>query len=207
MKQLDLTLLKGEIVLSMNRAYRGFETGLPKIDYYFLADRRTYTMIHDEARRLDLGVRFYHSWICDMPEYKDASEPEPVIPLRFVPVATKRGKKFRFSENPLSGVASCGKGTVVLPIVQVAYYLGFKEVYIIGCDLDYSNKKLHFYSSSDEISRKEEYRRGRMNVEAVLSAFSVCRHAYEIAGRKLVNATPGGNLNVLPREDYSDLFQ
>jgi hypothetical protein len=82
--ELDLGLLANDVVFSMNRVYRGFDWGLPRIDYYVLADRRTYETIHEEARVLDLGVRFYRSWILDMPEYRNATNPEPVVPLRYI---------------------------------------------------------------------------------------------------------------------------
>jgi hypothetical protein len=205
--QLDLGLLGNDIVFSMNRVYRGFDWGLPKIDYYVLVDRPTYKTIHNEARALDLGIRFYRSAVLDMPEYKDATNPEPAIPLNFTPTDAGHHVDFRFATNPLEGIGIHRNGTVVLPIVQIAYYMGFQEVYIIGCDLEYSRKKkFHFYTSNDEISRKEKSRRGEMDVEAVLSAFTVCRNTYEASGRKLINASPGGNLDVLPRVKFSDLF-
>jgi hypothetical protein len=86
--------------------------------------------------------------------------------------------------------------------------MSFQDVYIVGCDLSYSRKtKLHFYTLGDEISRKEESRRGEMDVDAVLSAFTTCRDVYEASGRRLINATHGGNLDVLQRVNFPDLFR
>ena len=110
-------------------------------------------------------------------------------------------------------------GTVSYLCLQLAFYMGFKEVFLIGFDHCYqipqnanvngtvitsqSNDPNHFHPDYfGKGKRWHDPRTDRME--------HAYRRAYEIFkqdGRAIYNATIGGKLEIFPRVDYEHLFQ
>lgn len=107
--------------------------------------------------------------------------------------------------------------TVVYSAVQVATYMGFQEIYLLGCDHDYLKdikrvENHHFYAEEKGISDKEN-----------LSAFDQERWFYEYymrwmqyrlmkqhcnsLGIEIFNATPATMLDVFPRVDLATALE
>lgn len=99
--------------------------------------------------------------------------------------------------------------TVIYAAIQLAIYMGFKEIYLVGCDHDYLHdmKRVshhHFYKEEEGVSDVEH-----------LSAFTSERWFQEYyyrwkqyrlmqeyaqkRGSQILNATRGGMLDVFPR--------
>ena len=93
--------------------------------------------------------------------------------------------------------------TITYAAVQLAAYMGFKEIYLVGVDCNYTGSVRHigecnpdqdFTDIADDIVRN-------FNI--------VFDHAYkELEKRGVVfrNATRGGNLNSVPRADLDALL-
>jgi hypothetical protein len=97
-----------------------------------------------------------------------------------------------FSLNPLYVV---GLGyTMAFPMLQVAYYMGFETILIVGMDHDYPDTSAkHFYN--DEDAPLFETAPGPYSVEAwrrgADTVLAKCRDVYAKAGRRIVNlSTP-----------------
>ena len=95
-------------------------------------------------------------------------------------------------------------GTVVVQAVQIAYYMGFKEVYLLGCDCDYSG--IHHFDglSTGDIGKAK----GKMvsgDAMYVFNAYRRCRDAFEDGNRIIYNATIGGKLEVFERKRLEDI--
>ncbi|BAQ18241.1 hypothetical protein GL4_2807 [Methyloceanibacter caenitepidi] len=119
-------------------------------------------------------------------------------------------------------------GTVMTCAIQIAYYLGFDPIYLIGVDVDYkiqdtveqsgskrfSDGNLQFLRSTqdDDINHFDPRYFGagkrwhNPNTENMVVGFHRCREAMEARGRQLLNATAGGKLDVIPRVDFESLF-
>lgn len=105
--------------------------------------------------------------------------------------------------------------TVIIDFcLPIAYYMGFKEFYLLGCDMDYNlqnktdyRKGSYFYDVNEETGRKapETLRTGEWQ-ETVFEAYRVVKRIFEDNGRKIYNATDGGKLEVFERVDYDSLF-
>lgn len=105
--------------------------------------------------------------------------------------------------------------TVIYMAVQIAVYMGFKEIYLLGCDHDYLQDVTRV---SDHHFYPEE--KGHSDVE-VLSQFTSEKwfHEYYLRwkdyrlmqqyltskGVKIYNATKGGMLDVFPRVKLEDI--
>jgi hypothetical protein len=82
--------------------------------------------------------------------------------------------------------------TVVNHILQIVYWMGFKTVFLFGCDCDYS-KDYHFDGTQIDNFH-------RTNWDEVFEQYEVSKYFYELDGREIYNATNGGNLEVFERK-------
>ena len=96
--------------------------------------------------------------------------------------------------------------TIALQMLQVAVYAGFKDIYFIGIDNDFSGPNMHFYKDS---MREKTSMQGwgfnpcEDNEKAFAAAFKILKQQ----NINIYNAGIGGKLNALPRVDYKDLFK
>ena len=110
-------------------------------------------------------------------------------------------------------------GTVSYVAMQLAYFMGYDPVYIIGFDHSYSVPKdaqvegRAITSTSDDPNHfhpdyfGKGYRWHDPRVDRMEVAYGRAREAYEAAGRRIYNATAGGKLEVFERVAYDSLFR
>ena len=109
-------------------------------------------------------------------------------------------------------------GTVSFLSLQLAYYMGFNEVYLIGFDHSYVVKsdvtkdgnKLVSNSDDPNHFHKDYFGKGfrwhEPRVDRMELAYENAKEAFEADNRRVFNATVGGHLEVFPRVNYEDLF-
>jgi hypothetical protein len=104
-------------------------------------------------------------------------------------------------------------GTVTFVAIQLAFHMGFKEVALIGCDHNFTSKgpanKLVESSDRDKDHFDPNYFSGGVMwqlPDLALSeySYSMAKEAYELAVRKIFNATEGGKLEIFPRISLKD---
>jgi hypothetical protein len=132
----------------------------------------------------------------------------------------------QFEVDVTRGVPS--RGTVLVTAIQLAYFLGFRELILIGVDASYkvpdtviqsggdrfgTGVMLNLQSTADDDPNHFDPRyfgKGAKwhdpNVNEMIRMFRTMRRGIEYMGGEIVNATPGGNLEVFDRVDYDDLF-
>jgi|GEM_PF-3301259 len=121
-----------------------------------------------------------------------------------------------------------GAGSVVGTAVQLAAYMGFDPIYLIGCDLGYkvldtveqsgedkfgNGVKLFLTSTKDDDPNHFDSRyfgKGQRwhdpNVKRMISGHEQCKAGMADKGGEIYNATVGGELEVYPRVDFNSLF-
>ena len=195
---LDLTRLTGEIAFTVNRGYLAARFGLPVTPYYMITDPLTYGPYAEEVRQAGVGTRFYRADVCALPEYRDAPDREPAICFPFHRTPTM--DEGHFAEDATTGVY---RGfTVLLDAAQLAFMMGCREVYVIGCDLDYHQTETHVYGTG----LIEQQRLNVMPIPRVLRAMATAAAVFERHGRLFANAGVGGRLDAIPRVAYDELF-
>ena len=123
-----------------------------------------------------------------------------VIPFRYRLEPVWKGAEIR--KNIEKGTAD--GGTVVMDAVQIAYYMGFKKVYLLGCDCNAVKgvKVKHFY---------EGYVPGcsgqGSSIEGWFKAYEMCKKAFEEDGREIINATVGGELELFRRQNLEEIVK
>ena len=204
LKTMDLTLLKNEYIIGMNRIY------LLKDKIGFLPN---YIAVSD----IEIQLNQFHE------EYDKINIP------KFFPWKV-RGKfkssnnihyfrmkyKTDFSPN-FTKFIGAGKSVTVV-CIQLAYYLGFSEVILIGKDHSYSHKQkgvpgTRIRSTGDEHNHfiADYYKKGMKwtipNYSEEELAYIHAKDAYENDGRKIYDATIDGHLNIFQKKDFLSFFK
>ena len=122
----------------------------------------------------------------------------------------------RFSQD-CSEEIFCGQSVTIINL-QLAYYLGFTEVYLIGMDFNYdipeSAKVVGnvIESTEDDANHfhPDYFGKGKKwhdpKLHNVMKSYKLAKLMYEIDGRKIYNATAGGKLDLFDRVDFNSLF-
>ncbi len=110
-------------------------------------------------------------------------------------------------------------GSVTYLCMQLAFYMGFSEVYLIGFDHSYRvDRKKNQIAGEDMLSQDDDKNHFASNyfgkgfrwhdprLDRMEAGFRRAREAFERAGRVIRNATRGGHLECFERVDYDSLF-
>lgn len=105
--------------------------------------------------------------------------------------------------------------TVTNVAIQLAYFMGFTEVYLVGLDHAFQfNGRPHEPQTSTEPDPNhfdpQYFGPGIQwhlpDLATSELAYRIARHQFEITGRKILNATHGGALEIFDRVNYDGLF-
>lgn len=105
--------------------------------------------------------------------------------------------------------------TVTNVSLQLAYYMGFQKVILVGVDHSFSTQgtpsQTVVSSGADPDHFSPEYfgkgfRWQLPDLRTSEVGYTLARRAFERAGRQVVDATIGGKLTVFPKVDYNSLF-
>ncbi|MBE9585350.1 DUF115 domain-containing protein [Mucilaginibacter sp. JRF] len=113
----------------------------------------------------------------------------------------------------------CGiNKTVVNAAIQVAAYLGFSDIYLIGVDMSFADQKVKKMNSRNWEADEHDpnhfdpryFGKGRKyhnpTVHEMIEKFEMGREFYTPRGVRIHNAGVGGKLEVFPRVDFTSLF-
>ncbi len=195
---LPLRALAGEDIFCVNRGMRAMELGLPQPKYLIVADSKVY---RNHAREIDADgasvARFFIASNCLWRQ-------EPGVPA--IPFGSSGLKVSLRPLQPAPLHLHRGE-TVVVPAVQLAFQMGYREIYVLGVDLDYSGPVTHFYGGGrKETERLNNFRPGGSAVRMVNLAFKNLQEAMAPTGANIYNAAPAGNLVSLERVRFDEVF-
>ena len=202
LKDINFDLLRNEITFGMNRAY------LMKEQMNFLP---TYLCCIDVNTQLKQFTNGYDNF-CEIPTFYNWD-------LRHL--FTKKDNRYfiknRFSPKfliQLPGMFGNGK-SVTYACIQLAFIMGFKEVYLIGKDHSYKfssnvGKSNVFSGKENNHFLKGYYNKGQIYTAPDYTgeefAYKVARETFEKNGRVIKDATINGKLNVFEKIDFNTLF-
>jgi hypothetical protein len=202
LNKIDFKLLENEITIGMNRIYLMEKVNGFKPDYIVCIDRKSQLLQFTEEYNNQKGISFYE-W--NLRHLFDKKENFIFIKGKFSP---------KFSTNPVYEGLGNGK-SVTYACIQLAYYMGFDEVYLIGKDHSYqTNEKAGkgIKSTGNENNHfiKGYYKPGQnWDAPDYISeefAYKLSREAFENDGRIIKDATIDGKLNVFEKVDFYKLF-
>ena len=105
--------------------------------------------------------------------------------------------------------------TVTYVAMQLAFYMGFEQVILIGVDHSFTSKgepNTTVVSQGDDPDHFDTKYFGKgfrwqlPDLDTSEQAYHLARYSYDKAGRQILDATIGGKLTVFPKVDYNTLF-
>jgi hypothetical protein len=202
LKKINLPLLESEYTFGLNRVYLLFDQ-LGFSTTYFVAVN--HLVIEQCAREIENEV--------PCPKFLDwkartlLNFAENMIFLRSCPLEP------RFFNNLEQGV---WQGTTVTYVaMQIAFYMGFSQVILVGVDHSFVTKgpphKIVVTRDKDHNHFDDQYfgdgfRWQLPDLEGSELAYRMAKYHYERDGREIVDATVDGKLNVFRKIKYDSLF-
>jgi len=181
LNETPLHLLEGENVIGVNTLYR---TSI-KCKYYVVSDGVVFAKHWRDILRQDCNVFLTST-------------------AGFEYLANKRKyEKFKREWLTIPYQSSIQIDTVIIACIGLAMFMGFSEIYLLGCDFDYSGPKEHF-DGAKVTTKTMAYITG--DFTDIFTTFEMLDMAALTCGKKIYNATPGGKLEVFERRKLEDLF-
>ena len=199
MSDLDKLYQNKEISIGMNRIYLAFEQTLWRPDYYMVCDTRCIQESEEVLKAIPVPYKFISDTYADF-WIKDITKGI----YRYHANGGYGDEKPQFSEDLVYGAYS--KATITYECIQLAVYLGFKEIYLLGVDFNFSSNykdgSNHFISTYyGEDSQTSSF----LDRES-LEAYEAAKEYADAHDLKIYNATRGGKLEVFERVDFDTLF-
>jgi 6-hydroxymethylpterin diphosphokinase MptE-like len=202
--KMDFEKIKDEYSFGLNRIYLLFDKLPFEPDFYVCVNELVLEQFAAEISQL--GMMKFINW--NRHQYFDSKDEK----LAFVKLGMRLGDQFGVSlQKPVSS-----GGTVTFVALQTAYYLGFKEVIIIGMDHNFvdkgtPNKTVERTASQDENHFHPDYfPKGSKwqlpDLRRSEVAYALAREAYEKDGRRIIDATEGGKCQVFEKAAFSAVF-
>ena len=194
----DLDKLKSEVCLSMNTIVKIFGETEWRPTYYGVTDDAAYAELEPYIYRAIESSDLPHVLLSDDNICKPFKVPESPHIYPFHCIYSSKRHNLKFSDNAYATVY--GGYTITYVLIQIAVYMGFKEIYLLGCDCDYSGEKTRF--AAYESKEAERHFKGEA---AMVEAYKRAKEYADSRGIKIYNATRGGKLEVFERVDLNDV--
>lgn len=198
----DVEKLKNEYTFSMNNICKLFDKTDWRPTYYAYQDPGVVGALKDDKYFGNLDKQF-------AADYKKKLHNGKHFVL--YPLNLGNHNTYNTTHNLCKGIKFSGNAyatiydgfTITYSVIQLAVYMGFKEIYLLGCDCDYSGEKQHF------IDYDEQYTVDRVNgpEKLMIAAYKVAKEYADTHGIKIYNATRGGKLEVFERVNFDDLIK
>jgi len=204
----DLDKLKGEITFATNKIYKIFDKTEWRPSYYVCEEDEMFRQIQNEiSTHIKCPAFYQYDAILNVDNFNLTNFDFFHLDHRH---QWKPNGKPNFSEEPF--FMQCGQ-TVTYTCLQLAAYMGFKEIILLGVDNTFERGvKLNgeiIYGDNTKTHFDKNYR----VTDIYSSQIDVINLAYEAANEycnshniKIRNATRGGKLEVFERVDLEDIL-
>lgn len=212
---LDLRRLANEYTIGVNGIFYAAEVMGFDLNYYVVEDSMVVNDNLAAIQQYRAGHKFFPSIYRDLIS-KEANVTFFNLNQSFYLKGSPTYCIPRFSTDGASRFFSGQSVTIVN--LQLAYYMGFAEVILIGMDFSYSvpeTSKItgnHILSQGDDPNHfhPDYFGKGKVwkdpKLDRVLASYLLAKQMYEADGRRILNATAGGNLQIFQRVEYESLF-
>jgi hypothetical protein len=196
------SLLKSDLsCLSSNNV---FTFGLNKINLLFdKSDFRPSCIVAVNPFVIEQNSDFYSS--TSIPLFLDSRAIKLIKPNKNI-IFLHSSTLMEFASD--CSMSVCQGSTVTFVAMQLAFHFGFQEVALIGCDHNFATKgvphAVNIAAEKDNDHFDPNYFAGgvKWNLPDLATSevsYSLAHQIYIASGRKLLNATEGGCLELLPR--------
>lgn len=203
----DINRLKSEYTFASNKIFLIFDQTDWRPSFYSVEDHLVLSQNIDEIESVQADYKLFPNYPVEVAPTFSNSIFFPLKYVDFYPEAPE------FSFDMISGLH--WGSSIVYTQMQIACFLGFKEIYLLGVDYSYaepSQKDGKILTCEGEVNHfHKDYRKpGEKwyvpNLHYHEQSFTQARLVTEANGIKIFNATRGGKLEIFPRIDFDSLF-
>jgi len=200
LKNTDLSRLKDEYTFGMNRIFLMF----PKLSFRttFLVSVNDLVVEQSAQAIQQLQIPTFIAW-----HAREWLQPSPNLHFLYT---TYTGKKFAKDATRRLWEGA----TVTFACLQLAYYMGFSQVILIGVDHSFQTKgkpNTTITSKGDDPNHfhpkyfGKGFRWQLPDLDTSEIAYQLAKEAFEADGRVIVDATIGGKLTIFPKVEYRSI--
>jgi len=201
LKHTDVSRIKDEITFGMNRIYLAFPEWGFQTNYFVSINDLVIEQCAQDIRALPMPK--FLSW--HSRPFIQPTDDTMFLHTTYYHPAFTRDVRRRVWEG----------ATVTYVAMQLAFYMGFEQVVLIGVDHSFKAKgdpNKTVVSDGDDESHFDPRYFGKgfrwqlPDLDTSELAYQRARIEYEQAGRQIVDATIGGHLTVFPKVEYDSFF-
>lgn len=202
----DLSKLKNEITFGMNSLCKIFSDLGWETTYYVIQDRGAFNLLKNDLVKLKKTILFHGDIWFQKKDFKNFQCKIQKFPRYYEhhgydQIHLRTG----FSRDIFEQVFEAY--TVAVCTLQIAAYMGFSEIYLLGADCNYDqNDAEKSYSQGLSYNGINDAAQRKTFGNKMLYAYSVANQALSGSGIKVYNATRGGMLEEFQRVDFDSLF-
>ena len=216
----DLNKIKNEYSMAANKIFQAFPNTEWRPTYYFCDDsilcRELFAEKEPLQNVLSVCEAGFSSTKHALNKYHQDKDITNLYYYESRNTIDKAGKLTPlFSDDCGKCVYACY--TIVYIMYQIAVYMGFKELYLLGMDFSFTQEvnqngqvvlhdgiKRNHSNLMDELDMKKE---NMPRPHIILEGHKMAKNYAESHGVKIYNATRGGKLEVFERVDLDSLFE
>ncbi|MBI2259914.1 MAG: DUF115 domain-containing protein [Flavobacteriia bacterium] len=201
LKDMDLTVLKDKHVMCMNRFYIYFDKIGFTPEFIVCVEDFVLEQFADDFNKLNIKYKFMN-W----------------RKHKIIPNSNFLKESFAFNpffQTDLTKPTHFG-GTVTFACLQLAYYLGFKEVIIVGMDHSFKEKgiankiEVRKYEKDESHFDANYFPKGMKwklpdLVKSEIS-YNIAKNIYENSGRKIIDCTIKGKCTIFEKGEFSNFI-
>lgn len=200
----DLDMIIGEYAFACNSIFGAYESTKWRPTFYAVQDSGVYEIVKDKIDVSQYKLVFFSSLISDV------FSQESVIkyPLNLMghssALINNKIDNIHYAFSDKCDIEVFDGFSVTYSLFQIAIYMGFKEIFFLGQDCNYSpiGEKQHFMGDKVEQKINPHWKQtGKLICDAFESAKTYC----DSNGIKVYNATRGGMFDVFPRVILEDI--
>lgn len=169
LKKVDFSLLQDEIVFTVNNFSKVKDFELVKPDYHLWIDPAFFNLRDDMKYDMDEVLKSYKAMksvnpVCFVPDFSydfiKSNKIDEYLDIHYLAIFDTIEKINLCSENFNISSLIPSMTTVVQYAIAIAIYMGFKEIYLLGCDttgiqitincaLEFKNDNMHAYGNDN----------------------------------------------------------
>lgn len=198
----QLRAIKDEDCFGANRIYKLFEKCEWRPKYYVIQDK------YDETKGVYENLNVENLFVSDF-YWKEHGMTNQKAICYHIKRTLKQTNKLPFSENCELFIQAAS--TVTYTMIQLACYMGYSEIYLIGMDHTYANVT----NDKGEIIQKNKVKNHAFedekpnevvaNIAYMEESYKTAKEYCEQKNIKIFNATLGGALEIFDRKNFWEI--
>lgn len=199
----DLDMIGNEVSFSMNSICKWYSKTKWRPTFYGIQDCYVYQSLKNDIRKW--YTDYSHVFVADrILEVDNSVSSEAILfPLNCYYHENEMEIDKYFSDFSDNAYAVVYDGySITYSLIQLAIYMGFSEIYLLGADCSYKKGQINHMAESGFVDKNEE-----KNYDKMIVGYKKAKEYAETHNIKIVNCTRGGMLEIYERSTLESVLR